>query len=258
VVYLHSVGEASFPHEPPPNDTVQGAVSIPTFPGADYADTTYASTEPIDDALNAGCGAPATEASVWFALPGLTFEPVLIDTTASSYSTTILLATGTPDALTLVACGHGTLTVPFPARAWVAVVDDVPGGTNGGSLVLAIGDPNAPSINLSVDSVGGFDAATGVATLRGTTTCSGIGVADDLFGTARQDRGRPSAVEGGFRSFTPIPCDGLPHRWSHEVFPNPGDKFTGGPAKVSVVEFACFDYFVCRATRVDRTVYLRS
>lgn len=51
---------------PAPNDTVAGATAITTLPTTITQDTTDATTDDLDLTLNAGCGVPPTNASVWF------------------------------------------------------------------------------------------------------------------------------------------------------------------------------------------------
>lgn len=50
---------------PPTNDTFAGSVVIGAVPFSATVDTTEATTDAIDTQANAGCGAPATDASVW-------------------------------------------------------------------------------------------------------------------------------------------------------------------------------------------------
>ncbi|HEX3929445.1 MAG TPA: hypothetical protein VHW64_01985, partial [Nocardioides sp.] len=50
---------------PPGNDEVGGAIAL-NLGDRVTEDTTQATTNAGDDALNAACGAPVTEASVWY------------------------------------------------------------------------------------------------------------------------------------------------------------------------------------------------
>ncbi len=47
----------------PANDTIEGAELVGEFPFLDELDTTTATTDATDAALNEECGAPATDAS---------------------------------------------------------------------------------------------------------------------------------------------------------------------------------------------------
>src|SRR5690349_23394335 len=51
---------------PAPNDTAAAATVVSSLPTTISQDTTGATTDATDAALNANCGAPFTNASVWF------------------------------------------------------------------------------------------------------------------------------------------------------------------------------------------------
>jgi hypothetical protein len=51
---------------PPANDSPSGATLIDALPFSDTVTIDEATTEALDATLNAGCGAPATEGSVWY------------------------------------------------------------------------------------------------------------------------------------------------------------------------------------------------
>ena len=51
--------------EPSGNDTVEGSIPI-SVPFFGEQDTTEATTDEVDASLNQDCGAPATDASVWY------------------------------------------------------------------------------------------------------------------------------------------------------------------------------------------------
>ena len=233
---MHSSGAAADPHAPPVNDTIEGITHIPTIPSSAWSDTRYATTDTRDNELNAGCGAPATEASVWFTLPGPTGVPYTIDTTRSDYSTTVLVATGTADDLSLIACGHGRVTLTFPDELHVLVVDDVPGNGNGGTLLMSVSRPIAPQVSLTVSANGQFVSQTGTALLNGTLTCSAGARAPPV-------RHRPSgawtAGDDDRRIRTRVQRLADLQRDTNSVGQRecpkaPGDKYAGGPTAVSV------------------------
>ena len=60
----------------PTNDTVAGATPISALPFTATLDTTQATTDATDASLNANCGAPATEASVWYYLRQQSFAEI--------------------------------------------------------------------------------------------------------------------------------------------------------------------------------------
>ena len=141
---------------------------------------------------------------------------------------------------------------------YVLVVDDVPGNGNGGTLLMSVSEPPAPTVVLTVARTGRFDSKTGTALISGTLTCF-AGADVFLFGDAVQDRGRPTTTRGGFGlGFEePLVCDGTAMPWSAEVFPSPGDKYAGGPVAVSATAFACFGFFPCGETRLRTGVNLK-
>jgi hypothetical protein len=88
-------------------------------------DTTEATTDSDDAQLNTNCGAPATDASVWYALEG-SDTPVVVDVSQSNYSAGVLVGVGSQGDLRIVTCGPGT--VAFFAFAgttyYVLAIDD--------------------------------------------------------------------------------------------------------------------------------------
>jgi len=67
---------------PPGNDEPAGAVALHLGDRVEQ-DTTQATTNAGDDALNANCGAPATKASVWYTYSPGASRKVLMDTSDS-------------------------------------------------------------------------------------------------------------------------------------------------------------------------------
>src|SRR5690348_429183 len=72
------------------NDKAAHATAIGSLPFSATEITTSATTDATDAALNAGCGAPATNASVWFVYTPPTDGAVIIDVSNSSYSAGII------------------------------------------------------------------------------------------------------------------------------------------------------------------------
>ncbi len=91
----------------PTNDTFAGATLVAIGFSA-VLDTTGATTDADDAQLNASCGAPATDASVWYALAG-SDTTVVVDVSQSSYSAGVLVGVGSQGSLQTVACGPGTV-----------------------------------------------------------------------------------------------------------------------------------------------------
>jgi len=94
----------------PPNDTYAGRTVIGSLPFTQTLDTTKASIDATDTEANANCGAPATEASVWYALTASSDGAVIVDVSASTYSAGVIVVTGSPGSFSSRA-GPGAL--PF-------------------------------------------------------------------------------------------------------------------------------------------------
>src|SRR4029077_11902238 len=135
---------------PPGNDEPQGAVVLHLGDRV-VQNTSEATTNAQDEALNANCGAPATNASVWYKYSPHVDRNVVLDATASSYSSGMLVFKGTPTARSLVTCGPGS--VVLRARAGktynIMVISDT--NVNGGKLVLMLKKaPPPPRVHVSV------------------------------------------------------------------------------------------------------------
>jgi uncharacterized protein DUF6299 len=243
---------------PPLNDTYAGRTILAGIPFAETVDTTEATTDADDVAWNTNCGAPATDASVWYELTTATDVGVLVDVTGSDFSAGIAVVTGTPGAFVLEACGPGL--VGFFAAAGVAysiiAFDDQEDGTtavNGGMLSISFDElPPPPVVEITVDPVGHFDSRTGTATVSGTVTCTGEAQFTELDVDLRQRVGR--VVISGF-GITDFACDGATHAWSVEVFGQNG-LFKGGKAAAVTVAFAC-GVFDCGTAIAEATIQLK-
>src|SRR5919106_206305 len=123
----------------PSNDLFLGATVV-TVPFSDTLDTTEATTDADDAELNASCGAPATDASVWYAFTAAADGGVVVDVSQSDYTAGVLVGVGTQGSLETVDCGPGT--VGFTATAGttyyiLAIDDQEDGGGNGGTLQIS-------------------------------------------------------------------------------------------------------------------------
>ncbi|MGH8970057.1 MAG: DUF6299 family protein [Actinomycetes bacterium] len=220
-------------------------------------DTTEATTDAEDAQLNTECGAPATDASVWYSFTSASDAGVVVDVSASDYSAGVLVGVGAPGTLELVTCGPGT--VGFFAAAgttyWVLAIDDQGDGAgNGGSLNISFGEvPPPPTVDITVDPTARV-TRTGVATLTGTYTCSD-GDFIEVFAEVSQSVGRFFILRGSFDFFDEGTCDGTPHRWSADVVADNG-RFAGGKAMAVVFTFSC-GAFECSEGFSEHTVKLR-
>ena len=241
---------------PPTNDTFGGATAA-TLGFSAQLDTTGATTDTDDEQLNSECGAPATDASVWYAFTVSSDSGVVVDVSQSDYSAGVLVGVGSQGSLALVECGP--TTVGFFASVgttyYVLAIDDQEDGVgNGGNLSISFNEaPPPPTVDVTVNRTGTFNSRTGVATISGTYTCSDADFID-LFVEATQNVGRFS-VTGSGEFFDFDTCDGTSHAWSAEVFPNNG-RFAGGKALTVTFTFAC-GTFECAEGFVEQTVRLR-
>jgi hypothetical protein len=225
----------------PGSDTYAGRIVVGVLPFSDSLDTTEATTDADDAEANASCGAPATDASVWYELAG-TDGGILVDVSGSDYSAGVIVAIGSPGTLVTVACGQGAVAF-FAASgetyAILAFDDQLDGSGNGGTLDITIdAAPPPPAIDIAVDPVGSFDKVTGSATISGTLTCSGEAFFTEVDVQLTQNVGRFTISGfGGIFSEGPV-CDGTAQPWSVEVFGQTG-KFKGGRAVAVTFAFAC-------------------
>jgi hypothetical protein len=222
-------------------------------------DTTEATTDADDIEINAQCGAPATDASVWYELTATADGFIGVDVSASTYSAGVLVATGGPGSFSIVACGPGATAfeaVTGETYAILAIDDQFDGVGNGGTLEIQVAElPPAPEVTLTVNRSGQFNSKTGSATISGTVTCTG-GPADFSFidVSVRQAVGR--FFIDGFGFIEGFTCDGTTQPWSVEVFAFNG-IFKGGKALTVTFAVAC-GTFLCGVDFVERVVQLKS
>jgi hypothetical protein len=129
----------------------------------------------------------------------------VVDVSQSNYSAGVLVGVGSQGDLQTVACGPGAVTFFAAAGTtyYVLAIDDQSdGGSNGGDLSISFNEiPPPPTVDITVNRFGKFNARTGVATISGTYTCTN-GDFIDVFVDARQNVGRFSILgSGGFFDF---------------------------------------------------------
>lgn len=236
----------------PSNDVKAGAQVIDL--GATVSqDTTEATTDADDVAANANCGAPATDASVWFTYTPATDATFVVDVSSSDYTAGVIVLADN----SLVTCGPGAVAVAGTAGTSYSILafdDQFDGGGNGGTLVISVVEaPPTPTLDVTVNPTGTVNARTGTATLTGTVTCTD---ADFLFafGQLTQRVGR-GTVNGEFFIFSEGQCDGAAYPWSAEVTPLNG-KFAGGKSAAVTFSFACGP-FECADGYDEQVVQLR-
>ena len=135
------IGTAFAAGPPPANDLIGGATVVPALPFTDTLDTTGATTDATDVQANSLCGAPATNNSVWYKFTVGAGDTVLsVDTTGSTFSSGVLIATGTPGALKTIACSpvRSKASTEPGTTYYILVFADT---GSGGTLHLAIHGP---------------------------------------------------------------------------------------------------------------------
>ena len=239
----------------PSNDIYTGRTVIGSLPFSDSLDTTEATTDADDVEANTNCGAPATDASVWYELTATADALLLVDVSASDYSAGVIVATGSPGTFSIENCGPGGtvfFAVSGQTYAILAFDDQFDGAGNGGLLEITIDvAPPPPSVDVTVDPVGHFNKS-GSATITGTVTCTGEAVFAFIDLQLTQKVGRFTIIGSGFTEFV---CDGTTQPWSVEVFGFTG-AFKGGRAASVTFAVACGS-FDCGFDSEERIVMLR-
>ena len=237
----------------PSNDTYAGRTVIDAIPFSEELDTTEATTDADDVDINAECGAPATDASVWYELILPTDSNVQVDVSGSNYTAGVAVATGSPGNFSLVTCGPNG--VAFPAVAdesyVILVFDDQGDGTGiGGTLTIVVDEaPPPPTLDVTINPTGTF-TKSGSATVSGTVLCEGgdFAVVDVQL---RQRAGR--VFIDGFGGVE-VACDGTLQPWTVEVIGN--GLYKGGKASASAFAFSC-NAFSCAEGFAERSIMLR-
>jgi hypothetical protein len=242
---------------PPPNDTISGASVVSSLPSSDTLDTTAATTDADDAQLNASnpqCTnpfGPTLNKSVWYKFTAGTEGALGVDAGASSYSVGIGIATGTPGALTTVACGLSTaFTATVPGTTYYVNAFDLFGDT-GGTLQITFEVP-PPAPTMTVSATAGTVDRTGTATITFRYACTNA--------TTLTDEAQLTQLVGrfsisGFGTNQDIAmCDGTPHT-SLLAIPGNG-KFAGGKASLQY-DFSVCGPFQCVDSTLTQTLQLR-
>lgn len=239
----------------PGNDTYGGRTVIDSLPFNDALDTSEATTDATDVAIVRDCGAPATDASVWYQYTPSVDGGIAVDASDSDYAVGIVVVAGTPDEYAFLGCAAGSLGVPSTAGETLTIlIFDYDGVGNGGNLSVTVTEvPPPPILEVTIAPRGSVNQRTGVATITGTITCSGGDESAKTYLEVRltQTVGRFTIDAGGATSFT---CNGLTEPWVVEVAGSNG-RLGGGKATVSIFAFACT--FECGSVEAQQTVTLR-
>ncbi len=240
---------------PAPNDTAASATAVTSLPTTITQDTSEATTDALDASLNELCGAPFTNASVWFTYTDPDGGGVVADMSESSYSGGFIVTEGDPNDGNVIACGPTTVgfsTAPGGTYYVVAFSDTE---VNGGELTVTFDEaPPAPEVAVSVDPTA-TAYRDGSALLTGTYSCSdAIGEFSDIEGTMVQTVGRFKVT--GYFFVSPLECDGTTRTWEALVVSDTG-LFRGGKAATVTFAFAC-GVFECSVGYSEDTVKVTS
>ena len=221
----------------PANDKIAHAARISTLPFRATLDTTGATTDAVDAQANASCGAPVTNNSVWYTFTaGRNHHNIFVDASQSDYSAGVLIATGSPGALTTVACAPAFVTTTTtPGTTYhIMIFDD--SDAAGGTLRLHVGD--APDLALNVDKTAHIDTH-GVVGLTGAYTCTRATTLH-ISGSLIEIVGNKIVSTGRFDTLgIPSPnCDGSQHSWTGLVLADT-TSFAPGQAAVFINASAC-------------------
>ncbi len=223
----------------PANDTPAGAETI-TLGQHVTQDTSEATTDALDTAVNEECGAPATAASVWYSYTADVDGGVLLDMSGSDYTAGALVFEGAPSAESLIACGPGVVGWGTSAGSTysVMVLDDQQDGNPapGGTLEMDVTEaPAPPSLDLEV-SPRATVTKDGTALVTGTYSCTDADFIE-FEGELRQSVGR-FVISGWGYTFEEGTCDGERHDFTLPITGDNG-KFSGGKAASITFSYAC-------------------
>jgi len=253
-----SLGTASALAASPANDTIGGA-TVAGLGFSESLDTSQATTDATDADANAACGAPATDASVWYSYTAATDGGVVVDVSNSDYSAGAIVVSGSPGSFVVQTCGPGATAFTATTGTTyhvIAIDDQYDGGGNGGTLRISLNAaPPPPTLDVTVNPTGYVNAKTGVATIGGTITCTNADFVG-AFAQLRQRVGARAVVNGFGGIFTGGSiCTGTPQPWSSDVYPD-GGKFAGGKSASFLTSFGCGP-FECTDGYSEQTVKLR-
>jgi hypothetical protein len=234
---------------PPGNDEATGAVAVHLGVPIEQ-DTSEATTNAGDAALNANCGAPATNASVWYTYSSTVARKVVLDTSDSSYSTGLMVFRGTPTADSMIACGPVAVGLRAkPGRTYtIMAFSDTE--VNGGTLVLTAIKAPTPRVHVHVARHGAAFHG-GAARLHGSYRCTH---AESFAGLSARLLQRAGRLKIQAESDVSVRCDGRRHHWSARLVSQVG-TYAQGRAVAKVAIFAC-GLLECRQDKARRHVRL--
>jgi hypothetical protein len=220
----------------PANDRPKGAVSL-TLGGTVSEDTSKATTGTLDAKLNAACGAPFTNASVWYTYTPTEDGTAILDMSGSSYSGGFMIFQGSPTLRHMIGCGPTEFGIAASAGTTYTIMVFSDTSKNGGKLNLSLQPgPPPPSVTVTVNPNGKV-YGDGTAQISGTYSCLNADFLD-LEGQLTQVWRRVK-ITGYFSVFVQgQKCDGAEHPWKQVVSSDNG-LYAKGAATVSTDTLGC-------------------
>ena len=235
----------------PTNDTASGARKVAALPKTITQDTTSATTDAVDGDLNAFCGAPATNGSVWFKYVDKTGKGLLVDASASDFATGVMIVAGNPTSGgSLVGCGPQVSAATGAAGTtyYVMAFSDTVGVTGGQLKVTFSQAPPSPTATLTV-AKSAMATRNGSLKVHGTYSCTNADAYNSgIQGQIIQRAGRLKI--NGFFYLDGLNCDGKVRAWKATATSDNG-YFAAGRATSSSIVYAC-GLVECAELAVDR------
>ena len=218
---------------PPPNDDISNATVIASLPFHQVENITQATSDPSTDPAQCNSGQPQT---VWYKFTPATSHEVVFDPTPSTEDMMVGVYTGSPGALTLVACGQGGfddnggafLAAASGTTYWIMVS---PGCCLGPPIVLHLWVYRDVPPRATMSVTRATVDSGGNATVSGTLDCTGTvpnGVA--VTGNIRQPVTRLHSVHAPYTTATA--CAGT-RTWTAYAQPKQG-KFVPGHTDATI------------------------
>lgn len=221
---------------PPGNDKPAGAVALnlgDTYP----EDTSAATTGSFDATLNEVCGAPYTNASVWFTYTPKSDGAFLLDMSASDYEGGIMVFARKPSQGTFRGCGPEELAINGKAGRKYAIMVFSDSTTKGGNLSLSLEKgPPPPTFSATMNSTGRA-YQDGRASITGSFTCTNSSFTY-ANGTLLQIWKRVKILGYYGKDFDSSLCDSTSHSWRKVVTSDNG-LYAAGDASATFVGHAC-------------------
>lgn len=242
------------PGPPPANDTVAGAVRIPSLPFNAVQDSSAATVDATEAVAVDGCrdsGAPTIRRTVWYRLdvPKKFRGGVVVDIDGSVPGAGFAVVFEGRDGQRLVRCqptaGYLTSGRPAAGTYYIGLFTTEERGTV--QLTVTAVPFTSPQLSVTVERRGTL-SADGSALLRGTATCrggaplSGGGAAVILY--VQPNVSGATVVTG---VDVPMACDGTAVPWratatpAADVPPEEAARFAAGDVSVDAILFGCDD-----------------